>query len=213
MFVKKMAFAKKYDKVISLGVLVLTVIFVFILTRSFFLSFASNSMMIAGFIKFFFLASIGDFIGLRIKSGYYRVPKNIFFKAIVWGIIGSIIGLVFGFFSSTVATLQSKNILPFENVLFVTAFLTSLLMNLIFAPVMMSFHRITDTYLDGSDTITTAFKEVNWRQFRNIVLFKTIPFFWIPAHTITFLLPEEYRIIFAAILGIALGLLLSLFKK
>jgi hypothetical protein len=39
---------------------------------------------------------------------------------------------------------------------------------------------------------------------------KTIPFFWYPAHTITFLLPSEQRVLFAALLGIALGVLLAL---
>jgi hypothetical protein len=39
---------------------------------------------------------------------------------------------------------------------------------------------------------------------------KTIPFFWIPAHTITFLLPADFRILFAAILGVALGIILAI---
>ncbi len=39
---------------------------------------------------------------------------------------------------------------------------------------------------------------------------KTIPLFWIPAHTITFLLPEEFRVLFAAVLSVMLGVLLSL---
>jgi hypothetical protein len=39
---------------------------------------------------------------------------------------------------------------------------------------------------------------------------KTIPFFWIPAHTITFLLPPELRVLFAAALGIVLGVILAL---
>ena len=39
---------------------------------------------------------------------------------------------------------------------------------------------------------------------------KTIPFFWIPAHTITFILPQDYRVLFAAVLGIALGVLLAI---
>ena len=43
--------------------------------------------------------------------------------------------------------------------------------------------------------------------------FKTIPCFWIPAHTITFLLPENYRILSAGFLSIALGLILTLAKK
>jgi len=44
----------------------------------------------------------------------------------------------------------------------------------------------------------------------NFIFKKTIPFFWIPAHTITFLLPAEFRVLFAAVLGIALGLILAI---
>lgn len=208
-----MVFAKKNDKLISLGVLLLTVIFVFIFTRNFFLSLVSASPVITGFIKFFFLASIGDFIGLRLKTGYWNIPKKILLKAIVWGFIGSVIVMIFSIFSTGVIHLQTIGILPFKDVLFVTAFLTSVFMNLIFAPTMMTFHRISDTYLDGSGSIENAVKTIDWVSFYKNVLLKTIPFFWIPAHTITFLLPAEYQVIFAAVLGIALGLLLSLFKK
>jgi len=44
----------------------------------------------------------------------------------------------------------------------------------------------------------------------NFVFKKTIPFFWYPAHTITFLLPVDYQVLFAAILGIALGTILAM---
>jgi len=44
----------------------------------------------------------------------------------------------------------------------------------------------------------------------NFIFKRTIPFFWIPAHTITFLLPPEFRVLFAALLGIALGLILAI---
>lgn len=213
MFVKKMDFAKKNDKLVSLGVLILTVIFVFIFTRGFFLNFAKTSPVIAGFTKFFFLASIGDFIGSRLKNNYWKIPKKIILKAIVWGLIGSVIVLVFSIFNNGIIHLQDLGILPFKDILFVTAFLTSLFMNVIFAPTMMTFHRVSDTYLDGSGSIENAVKSIDWVRFYKIVLLRTIPFFWIPMHTITFLLPTEYQVMFAAILGIALGLLLSLFKK
>lgn len=208
-----MDFAKKNDKLISLGVLLLTVIFVFIFTRSFFLSFASDFKLIGGFVKFFFLASMGDFIGSRLKNGVWMIPNKIVYKAIVWGFIGLVIVLVFTIFNTGVIELQAKGILPFNDIALATAFFTSLFMNTIFAPTMMAFHRVSDQYLDGSKSIEQAVKDVNWVQFYKVVLLKTVPLFWIPAHTITFLLPVEYRVIFAAVLGIALGLLLSLFKK
>lgn len=208
-----MDFAKKYDKLISLGVALLTVIFVLVFTRQFFQTFASDLPIIAGFMKFFFLATIGDFIGLRLKQGYFKIPKNIVLKAVVWGFIGSVIVLVFTIFNTGVISLQSKGLLPFDGVVLATALFTSIFMNIIFAPTMMAFHRVSDAYLDGSESIEKAIQDINWVQFYKVVLLKTIPFFWIPAHTITFLLSPEYRVIFAAILGIMLGLLLQLFRK
>ncbi|MEL7656378.1 MAG: Mpv17/PMP22 family protein, partial [Bacillota bacterium] len=44
-------------------------------------------------------------------------------------------------------------------------------------------------------------------------IIKTIPLFWIPAHTITFSLPGEYQIVVAAFLSIVLGIFLSLKKS
>jgi hypothetical protein len=42
---------------------------------------------------------------------------------------------------------------------------------------------------------------------------KTIPLFWIPAHTITFSLPPEYRVLMASFLSIALGGILAFAKR
>ena len=39
---------------------------------------------------------------------------------------------------------------------------------------------------------------------------KTVPLFWIPMHTVTFLLPAEYQVMMAAALSVALGVILSL---
>ena len=77
-------------------------------------------------------------------------------------------------------------------------------MNLSFAPTMMAFHRITDTFIDlkvGNEgekvTLGQVVKKIDWDGFVSFVLVKTIPIFWIPAHTITFLLPPEYRVLMA----------------
>ena len=83
----------------------------------------------------------------------------------------------------------------------------------------MTFHKITDTHIvNNGGTILGFFKPIkfgeifstlNWNVQWNFVFKKTIPFFWIPAHTITFLLPVDYQVLFAAILGIVLGVLLA----
>ena len=207
----------KKDYLISFGVFLVTLILIFIVTRDFFLAFAGDYKILGGFIKFFFLASIGDFIALRIKSKEWKIPSYIFVKAFIWGLIGISIVLMFVIYPLGVETLQDKNILPFEGNTFFFALFISVIMNLTYAPTMMAFHRVSDTFLNmrnGSKetTINDAIDSINWKQFINFTIFKSIPLFWIPAHTITFLLPEEYRIIFAAILGIFLGLILGLFS-
>jgi hypothetical protein len=58
--------------------------------------------------------------------------------------------------------------------------------------------------------VGTILAGINWQVHWHFVLKKTIPFFWIPAHTITFLLPDAWRVLFAAILGIMLGVILAM---
>jgi hypothetical protein len=100
------------------------------------------------------------------------------------------------------------------------SFSISTALNLFYAPVMMTFHKITDIHiLENGGTLrgflrpiqfARIFKEINWDVQWNFVFKRTIPLFWIPAQTITFLLPEEYRVLFAAFLGIVLGVLLAI---
>jgi hypothetical protein len=51
--------------------------------------------------------------------------------------------------------------------------------------------------------------EIDWNMTWGFVFKKTIPFFWIPAHTITFMLPPDLRVLFAASLGVVLGVILA----
>ena len=51
---------------------------------------------------------------------------------------------------------------------------------------------------------------LDWDTQWNVVIKKTIPLFWFPAHTITFLLPAGLQVLFAAFLGVALGVILAL---
>ena len=85
----------------------------------------------------------------------------------------------------------------------------------------MAFHRITDTYIElghgnFNEIKKVKLKEVvnniDWYGYLSFVVLKTIPIFWIPAHTITFLLPSQYRVLVAAILSMVLGAILALSK-
>ncbi|MGM0411598.1 MAG: hypothetical protein ACQEQF_12660 [Bacillota bacterium] len=168
-----------------------------------------------GFIKFSILATMGELLSIRIVNKKWKKPTGLFYRVLIWGFLGIVIVLVFDLFNSGVAAAQSKSLLPGESSKFMLAFLTSALMNMIFAPTMMAFHRISDTYIEKMHKINRKINiekvvsSINWGDFVSFVILKTIPFFWIPAHTIVFLLPDVYRIITAAFLSMALGAILA----
>lgn len=172
-----------------------------------------------GFIKFGILATMGELMALRIVTGDYKKPAGLVWRIIIWGLIGMLITLMFNVFAGGVISAQSKGYLPFEGNNLAFAFFTSTIMNCFFAPAFMGLHKYTDTYLDlkaergGSVSIKDITERIDWYGFVSFVILKTIPFFWIPAHTITFLLPAEYRVLAAAFLSIALGAILAFSKK
>jgi len=141
-------------------------------------------------------------------------------------LIGMLIVIVFEFFSSGVISAMKKSLLPSfgagfaHNLAF--AFFTSAFMNCLFAPTFMAAHRIIDTYIDLGNgkfggiskiSLLEVVKKIDWYGFVAFIVGKTIPFFWIPAHTVTFLLPPEYRVLAAAFLSIALGGILAFAKR
>lgn len=180
-----------------------------------------------GFLKTAILASLGERLVHRIKTGSYFGDHGMLLKFIVWGFLGMVFVIIFKLFSSGVASAQASNLLPsIQNTTFIasllTAFMISFLMNIFFAPTFMLFHRITDTYIELGDgnikkVMHVPFGQVtnhiDFPHFLNFIVLKTIPLFWIPAHTITFLLPENYRVLMAAYLSVVLGFLLSITKK
>ena len=99
------------------------------------------------------------------------------------------------------------------------AFTFSVTINTIFAPVFMTLHRVTDAHIVANGgtlrglftpiEATRHFQEINWTTLWGFVFKKTLPFFWIPAHTITFMLPPHFQVLFAALLGIVLGVILA----
>jgi hypothetical protein len=188
-------------------------------SREIFVMVTNSHPYLIAFIKFAVLASMGEFLTLRILNGYWMVPKYPLARAIIWGILGMAFVLMFEVFYSGIESALSKGLLLVPNSTFARAFFTSAVMNLAFAPTFMAFHRITDTYLDiaaknnsEKPKLKDVIKEIGWNNFTSFVILKTIPFWWIPAHTITFMLPSVFRVITAAFLSIALGLILSFAK-
>lgn len=211
---------RKGDLLWLSGLAIFITILVIPTSHDIFVSFTDQHPYTGGFIKFFILATMGELLAIRITSGAWNIPCGIVYRAIIWGFLGMVIVLIFNVFASGVKGALSKGLLPGQGSNFLFAFFVSSIMNMTFAPTMMAFHRITDTYIDlkygnrrNKITLGDVVLKIDWHGFISYALFKTIPFFWIPAHTITFLLPSEYRVLAAAFLSIALGALLAFAKK
>jgi hypothetical protein len=182
---------------------------------------------ILGFVKVSILATMGEILALRIVTGDYKKPVGMFYKFIVWGFLGMGFVIAFDLFANGVTGSMKKGLLPSgtpdtfsAKLLF--AFFTSSAMNLIFGPTFMCLHRITDTFIELGEGEFSKIKKVklkavttkiDWNGFIGFVVCKTIPIFWVPAHTVTFLLPGEYRVLAAAFLSLVLGVILAYSKK
>lgn len=193
-------------------------------------SFNAAHGMVMSFLKFAVLSTLGEMLGLRISAGVYaRKGFGILPRMIVWGVLGMGINMAMIIFSNGTPVLLQylgmsdavavfhKESLTWTKVL--VAFAISVSMNTIFAPVFMTLHKITDTHiLTHGGTLRGFFTPIrmreimmglNWGVLWGFVFKKTIPLFWYPAHTITFLLPGNLRVLFAALLGVILGVLLA----
>lgn len=166
-----------------------------------------------GFFKVGLLATFGEMLKNRRKNGVWQVP-SLFWRFVVWGITGMVFTVVFALFGSAIPVLMKKGLLfSFANNSlneFFRAFFTSFFMNMIFAYPMMLAHEYFNEVINRKKFIggSTFLKEINaniWGSF----IPKTILYFWVPAHTATFLLPENYRVLASAILALALGFLLT----
>jgi hypothetical protein len=162
--------------------------------------------LLMGWLKVAVLATMGELLARRLVTSSWAPPVRLPWRIVVWGCFGVAFAVVFEVFATGTAAVVSKGYLPVPaagwGARLGLAFWTSTLMNTIFAPTFMALHRITDAAIEGH-------KEIDWHGFINFVVVKTIPRFWIPAHTVTFLLPPEYRVLMASYLSIALGAILA----
>lgn len=211
---------KKGDFIWGLALLVWVLILVIPDSRAVFIAVTEAHPYAGGFVKFAILASMGDMLGIRVLKGKWIMPKGLVYKALIWGVIGLMVTLVFTVFMGGVAAAQASGKLPFKGAVLAQAFFGSAIMNVTFGPMMMVFHRFTDMYIDARHdkreekvTLKGLIAKNDWNSLVEFSWLKTCPFFWIPAHTIVFLLPSQYRVIVSAFLSIALGLLLAIAKK
>jgi hypothetical protein len=100
------------------------------------------------------------------------------------------------------------------------AFSISTFLNIFYAPLLMVTHRVSDLHIASAagdsrkllkvPDVARLLASIDWNSMWGFVLKKSIPLFWIPAHTVTFLLPPEFQVLFAALLSTMLGVILAL---
>lgn len=173
------------------------------------------------FIKFALLAPGGELLANRFRLGTY-LPKGfgLLPKMLIWGFLGMAIYAAMTIFSTGTPQLIPQNNLGHGLQQLLKAFSISFFMNLIFAPPMMLTHHLTDKHIQqrgGSFSLKDfnpreLLKEANWDILWGVHYSRLLPLFWLPAHTITFLLPKSYRTLSAALLSIVLGLSMALFQ-
>lgn len=212
---------KKGDFIWGAVILLISVIMIVPVTHEIFVSATTSHPYIMGFVKFAIMATMGELLAIRIISGSWKKSSGMFYKAAVWGIVGLMIVLMFSIYSNGVAAAEKAGYLfAFQGGLgtFVNALYVSVILNFTFGPMFMAAHRVSDTYIDmrvegNKVSVGDCIEKIDWKGFIKFVVFKTIPLFWIPAHTITFLLPGQYRVLWAAYLSIALGIILSYARR
>ncbi|WP_077849101.1 hypothetical protein [Clostridium puniceum] len=189
-------------------------------TRITFIEVTDAYPYVGGFLKFFILASMGDWLGVRILKGKWIIPKGFIYKAVVWGIIGMMITLVFTVFTAGTGAAQAVGKLPFAGSKLAQAFLGSTIMNLTFGPMMYVYHKFGDLFVELSYekkiselTVKDFVDRIDWYTLVSFSWIKTCTFVWIPCHTIVFLLPPEYRVLASAFLSILLGIIIAVSKK
>ncbi len=182
------------------------------------------------FLKFGILATFGEMLGNRVRTGEYNYKGfGVAPKFVVWGFIGMWIALGMNIFRfGTPAFLERYAAFngisaamagPMSWMKLFGAFCISTAMNG-FAPVFFTVHKIFDMHIaENGGKFSSLLKpvavkrhlsEMDWNVQWGFVIMKTIPRFWIPAHTLTFCLPQDLQVLFAAFCGVILGVFLSI---
>jgi hypothetical protein len=138
-------------------------------------------------LQFGLLGTLGEVVAASLKSRRPALPctvPQLLAKVLAWALLGLVI---------KAGALSSG---------FGWALALSVLTNAFFGPQMMLFHRLEDNLIlrrRGFDGMAPALRTLVW--------------FWIPAHTLTFSLPVDYQVGLAALWSLVLGVILGLSRK
>ena len=160
--------------------------------------------ILTAMIQFAILGTLGDLISKWIikKKNYKPFTTGVLIlKMGEWALLAVFIKYAFIGFHGFVDTLIINNYLPALNH-FWYAFAISLTMNLQFGPFLVIIHRILDN---------GVMRVKNWHNIDKSLL--SLLWFWLPAHTVTFMLPTPFQIGLAAVWSVVLGLILGFYNS
>ena len=171
-----------------------------------YLDWVTLNPMLSAAIQFAILGTLGEIISFSIQKKRFAIPCSwlqLMGKMIAWAVLGIVIKYGFAGMKGFTQALLDHQLLPsFLGAGLGKAFTVSVFTNVFFGPQMMAFHRVEDNLIlgqKGFHGITKAWKTLIW--------------FWIPAHTITFLLPADLQIGLAALWSLVLGIIMGATKK
>ncbi len=160
--------------------------------------------IVSSMIQFAILGTLGEVISKWVIRKSFKYPFGFFltlWKMIVWAILAVGIKYAFKGHVAMVEALETAKMLPpLSN--FGKALAISVSLNTQFGLLLVIMHRVLDNLVE---------KHKNWRNLDKG--FYALLWFWVPAHTLTFMLSEPYRIGLAAVWSVALGLILGFFNR
>ena len=160
--------------------------------------------MYSAMIQFAILGTFGDVLSKWMQKGkVYRPYKFdiIALKMLERAILAVTIKYAFVGFLGFVENLGAHHMLPELN-RFGKAFSISVFMNIQFGIFLVIFHRFLDNLIA---------KQNNWKHIEKSLF--SLVWFWIPAHTLTFMLDKPYQIGLAAVWSVVLGFILGYYNR
>ena len=155
-------------------------------------------------LQFAVLGTFGDVISKWMQQGRVFMPYKaqiLILKMLEWAFLAITIKYAFVGFQGFVDSLVSHQLLP-ELGLFGRAFAVSVAMNLQFGLLLVMLHRFLDNLIA---------QQSNWKNIDKGMW--SLIWFWIPAHTVTFMLDKPYQIGLAAIWSVVLGIILGYYNR
>ena len=160
--------------------------------------------ILSAVIQFAILGTFGEIISKWVSQKSFKYPFTFFltiWKMVVWSILAVGIKYAFKGYIGFVDHLIEVNMLP-QLTGFGYAFALSALMNCQFGLTLVIMHRVLDNIPE---------KVKNWKNMHKGMY--SLLWFWIPAHTVTFMLSPDLRIGLAALWSLALGLILGFYNR